>query len=178
MHEKTLKHALSGGPMPAECRTHLDGCESCRKEIEALRKIEADLRDAAPVFNNEKTWTDGLAETIPGSADPDRATLLHGPSRWFRAAALGAMAAGFVAVMALLTGGPAAPSHAAYLAANGTSSVSNEAERESSYLFDSETAYTTADLLSKAETMAAGYDARGDEINELVDTVNGGNWNG
>jgi|GEM_PF-1379527 len=177
-HERAIEYAFAAGPMPADCKTHLDGCESCRLELEALRKIEGELAEAAPRFPDERNWTEGLTKTLLESGEPERMTLIHGPASWFRAAALGAAAAGFVAAMALLTGGPVAPAPSSYIATNGSSSISQEAARESSYLLNSENAYTTADLLAKAEAMAAGYESGGDEIDDLVGTVNGGNWNG
>lgn len=178
MHEKTLKYALSGGPMPSDCRAHLDGCDSCRVELEALRKIEGELAEAAPRFSDERSWTEGLTKTLLESSERDGAILIRGPSRWFRAAALGAMAAGFVAAMALLTGGPVAPAPSPYLAANGSASIVEEAGWESSYLPDSDDVYTTTALLTGAETIAASYESGGDEVDILANTTNGGSWNG
>ena len=47
-HEQAVEAALAGGPVPAEVALHLRECPHCRSELEALRALEGELREAAP----------------------------------------------------------------------------------------------------------------------------------
>jgi len=66
-HEEFLTKALAGETGP--WTEHLSSCETCREELEGLRRLEEDLVEAAPAAPQNEIWEAriaALARPIPG----------------------------------------------------------------------------------------------------------------
>lgn len=46
--QDALRHALAGGPLPAEAQEHVRSCPDCKRELSELQSIESRLAEAAP----------------------------------------------------------------------------------------------------------------------------------
>ncbi len=155
-HEAWLTRALSGSG-DEEAADHLARCTSCREEWEDLRRLEEELRGAAPCVPRDDLWAKRtVLRARPGlrPAGGEKAR-----SRWGMLAALLLACAGLGTGLALLP--PSPPSR------------SSEAG-EVALLWDVDRDNGTLALLDGAESLAAEAEAWEDPLGEKGAGENGG----
>lgn len=155
-HEAWLTRALSR-PEDPEAADHLARCTSCREAWENLRRLEEELRRAAPSVPMDDLWAERtVLRARPGlrPAGGEKAR-----SRWGMLAALLLACAGLGAGLALLP--PSPPSRAA-------------AGGEVALLWDVDRDNGTLALLDGAESLAAEAEAWEDPIGEKGASEAGG----
>lgn len=136
-HETWLTRALAGLP-DGEAEDHMARCPSCREEWEDLRRLEEELRRAAPPAPRDDLWTEKTFLRASRGFSPPAGEGARAP--WGMLAALLLACAGLGAGLGLLPPSPPA-------AAAGAEEVA--------LLWDVDLDNGTLALLDGAESLAA-----------------------
>lgn len=67
-HEEALIRVLCQGPVPIEAVSHVESCDSCRAELEALRLTENAIKCARPVLEARRDSRAVLQKVLPARA--------------------------------------------------------------------------------------------------------------
>lgn len=138
------------GVLDADRRHHLEVCEPCRREVEALRGL---LQEAAgiPVPEPSPLFWDGFSARVrlAVAGQPAPASTWAAWLRWSTLAPAGALAAALLVVVASLVGGPPGPM-APPLSLRPSAAASDD------LLLDADVWETVADLVGPADWDAAG----------------------
>lgn len=155
--QDALRHALAGGPLPAEAQGHVHACHACTQELSDLQSIESRLVEAAEP-----------PELPPGLED--RVLLRLRPRRrlaWTRIPAAAALLLAAALMTAWLTRVPAPHLATASL-------PSSDLSQGLSFLDDS-----TAGLLQAYEPVTEKLpDVPAEEMEGVLSPAERGGWNG
>ena len=175
MHDQTVRLALTGsGLMPAEVKQHLEHCDRCRREIDDLRALGAEMAGAPPVLSRNAEWeADLIAKTVAATRKPGART---SRSLHWRAAAALILAAGLTGSLSIFRFEGPGPSIQANLSTKEQQGVS----RGLGALAGGTTEDSTAALLSLTESSVGGQVEKqsADDLEDYLNPVDTGGWNG
>ncbi len=175
-HDQAVRLALTGsGLMPAEVKQHIEHCGRCRREIDDLQALGAEMAGASPVLSRDAEWeTKLIAKTVAAARKPGARTSRSLP--WRAAAAVFILAAGLTGSLWVLQLESPGRSIQANLSTKGQQSVS----RGLGTLAYGTTEDSTVALLSLTESSVGGQVEKqsADDLEDYLGPVDTGGWNG
>lgn len=175
MHDRAVRLALTGsGLMPVDVLEHLEHCDACRQEIEALRALNAELKGAAPGLERSPEWEAGLVEKTLEARKP-RPTGIR-VLRWRAAAAGLILAAGFSGALSVLRLESPGQSVQASLSTTERQAVARGLDTFAYGTGDNSTAALLG--LTEASVGKEAQEPSADDLEDYLNPVDTGGWNG